>query len=133
MAATFGTTYPETLFRKSVVVSAASHGGFMCQNTLASVETFEGTVEHSTKDTLKKQLADNVVIHQTTIDNHLPPDQSQHAQSHVVFLAILRRGYFQATGVLDYILPFYRLLTRAGFVVKDSWENKILTYVMSIC
>lgn len=51
-----------------------------------------------------------------------------HARSHAVLSAILRRGYYQATGFLNSIMPFYKLLAMAGLPPAEDWGNKMLTY-----
>ena len=66
------------------------------------------------------------------MDVEFLPDQPQHAQSHPVFSAIIRRGYYQAIGFLNAIMPFCKLLALAGLPDTKAWGNKMLTFTMSI-
>ena len=93
---------------------------------------FEGDSEHSTKATFKKRLASNLNIHQQAINEQFTPDQRQHTKSNSILSATLRKGYYQAFGFLDSVIPFYRLLMEAGLSATEAWDNKILTYAMSV-
>ena len=114
MAGTFLVIYPESIFKKSGSKDAATHGGFCFQPSFGSHTVFEGTAEFSSCDALKKQLSDNLATYQESIDLEFAPEQPQNARSHTVFLAIVRRGYYQAIGFLNAIMPFYKLLAMAG-------------------
>ena len=42
------------------------------------------------------------------------------------------RGYDQAVGFLDLLVPFYNLLSGAGISPKVAWNDKMLTYVTAV-
>ena len=76
IADTFAITYPETLVKKLEKKDTASHGGYIFTPDFGFTVTFEGTVEHSTKDAMKNQLADNMDIHQSAFDTASPPQST---------------------------------------------------------
>ena len=120
MVGTFKVTFPDTIFKKLTNKDAATHAGFGFQPSFGSQTVYEGTVEFSTCDDLKKRLADNLVRFQQAIDQEFPPDQVMHARSHAVLSAILRKGYYQANGFLNSIMPFYKLLAMAGLPPAEA-------------
>ena len=132
MATSFEITHPDTIFKHSQSTAAASHGGMAFSPAFASHQVFEGSVEFSTCDEMKKRLTQNLDQYQQAIDQEFPPDQTLHARTHAVFSAIVRRGYYQATSFINSITPFYKLLTAAGLTTAEAWGNKMLTYAMSI-
>jgi hypothetical protein len=132
MAATFDIVYPETMIKKSAKAADAGHGGWTFQPSFADAKVFEGTVEHSTKGFLKRRLRENMPKHQSAIDAAYPPDQPQHSRSNAIFSDILRRGFYQADGFLEAIVPFYNLMTGANAGAKDAWDNKMLTFVLEV-
>ena len=132
MAGTFLVVYPDSIFKKSGSKDAATHGGFCFQPSFGSHTVFEGTAEFSACEALKKQLSDNLATYQESIDVEFPPEQSRNARSHAVFSAIVRRGYYQAIGFLNAIMPFYKLLAMAGLPATEACGKKMLTFTMSI-
>ena len=119
-AGTFEVIFPATIFKSSTNKDAATHAGFGFQPSFGSQTVYEGTVEFSTCDDLKKRLADNLVRFQQAIDQEFPPDQVMHGRLHAVLSAILRRGYYQATGFFNSIMPFYKLLAMAGLPPAEA-------------
>jgi hypothetical protein len=101
-------------------------------SAFSSAEVFDGDSEHSTRADYKDRLSANQDTHQQAIDEEFPPDQVLHAKTNAILSAILRKGYYQAVGFLDSMVPFYKLLTGAGLTAGEAWENKILTYSMSV-
>jgi hypothetical protein len=132
MGATFSVSYPEVLFKATESKAAAVHQGFTFQSAFSSAEVYDGDSEHSTRNSYKDRLSANQEIHQRAIDEEFPPDQVIHSKTNAIFSAILRKGYYQAVGFLDSLMPFYKLLTGAGLTKAEAWDNKILTYAMSV-
>ena len=132
MALTFGQKYIDTIFRHSTSPKDAARGGFVFQPAFSSFDVFEGDLEHSTKQEMLDTLEVNRGRHQEAIDGRFPPDQPQQAKAHAVFSAILRRGYFQATGFINSISPFYRMMIGATIPGDEAWDVKTLTYSKAV-
>ena len=52
-------------------------------------------------------------------------------KTNAVFSAILRLGYFQAVGFLEYLLLFCKITTQAGLSEAEAWL-KCLTYARAV-
>ena len=96
-----------------------------------SPEVFEGNIEHSTKATMLKTLEGNQRQGQAAIDARFPPDQRSNVKVHAVLSYILRKGYFQAVGFVESILPFHRMLTGAQIDSGTAWD-RVLGYTKAV-
>ena len=132
MSATFDIRFPETMIKKSNKAEDATHEGWAFTPSFSSIKIFEGNIDHSTRATLLRKLRNNKIMHQSAIDEEFPPDQSQHMRMNLIFSDILGRGYDQAVGFLNSLIPFYNLLSGAGVSDKVAWDDKMLTYVTAV-
>ena len=132
MEATFAVTYPEGMFTSTETKAGAAHQGFAFKSAFGSAEVYDGDIEHSTRANWKGKLSTNQETHQQAIDEEFPPDQVLHSKTNAILSAILRKGYTQAVGLLDSLIPFNKLLTGAGLSAGEAWDNKVLTYSMSV-
>jgi len=47
-------------------------------------------------------------------------------------LEILRKGYFQVVGLVELMLPFYKMMTGTGLDSKEAYDNKACTYLKAV-
>ena len=127
----FSIPYPETIYRVSTTAKDAHRGGIVFMPAFGSAEVFEGSIENSTKSTLLKTLENNQRQGQAAIDARFPPDQRQHTKVHAVLSHIMRKGYYQAVGFVESILPFHRMLTGAQIEGATAWD-RVLGYTKAV-
>ena len=127
----FTIEFPETIYRVSTAAKDAHKGGIVFMPAFTSADVFEGNIEHSTKATMLKTLENNQRQGQAAIDARFPPDQLHHTKIHAVLSHIMRKGYYQAVGFVESILPFYRMLTGAQIDGTTAWE-RVLGYTKAV-
>ena len=101
------------------------------QPPFASAEVFEGDIENSTKAAMLAALETNQRQGQAAIDTRFPPDQSHHVKVHAVLSFIIRKGYYQAVGFLQSVLPFNRMMTGAQIDMETAWD-RVLGYTKAV-
>ena len=110
----------------------AANDGVVFSAPFSSAEVFEGALETGTKANILQALSTNRERRQTAINSRFPPDQPKHTKSHAICSEILRKGYFQAVGLVESMLPFYKMMTGAGLGSKEAWDNKECTYLKAV-
>ena len=128
----FAVTFPESMFRQSTSNVHAANDGVVFSAPFSSAEVFEGALETGTKANILQALSTNRERRQTAINSRFPPDQPKHTKSHAICSEILRKGYFQAVGLVESMLPFYKMMTGAGLGSKEAWDNKECTYLKAV-
>ena len=96
-----------------------------------SQEIFQGDIEHSTKGQMLKTLESNQRQGQAAIDARFPPERQANAKVHAVLSFILRKGYYQAVGFLESVLPFNRMMTGAQISTDTAWD-RVLGYTKAV-
>lgn len=127
----FDIPFPESIFRESKAEKDQAHGGIVFVPAMATADIFDGTTINSTRDAMKLSLQQNRDHVQAAIDQRFPPDQRNHVMANSIASYILRQGYFQSTGFVDSIMPFYKLMTEAGLSNSEAWA-KCLTYAKAV-
>ncbi len=74
---------------------------------------FKGDFEHSTKTEMVSKLQVLRAQAQVAIDLKFPANKVEHVKTHAVASYVLRKGFYQAVGLLDSFLPFYDMMHNA--------------------
>ncbi|EJK62693.1 hypothetical protein THAOC_16684 [Thalassiosira oceanica] len=93
-----------------------------------NTKIFEGSVNRSTLNTCKKDLAKVMSRFQKDINSVYPRSRSKTAvASNAVLSDILLRGNSHAVGFIESWMPFYRFLAKSGMSKGDAWDT-VLAY-----
>jgi len=131
VTSTFEITYPEVFFKASTNMQEVTVGGFKFQPSFGSEDAFEGTSEFSPLRRFLNNLRNNRDRTQQSINARFPSHEPKSARPNAVLSEILRMGYFQAVGFLQSLLPFSKMMTKAGLSPEVAW-TKCLTYALAV-
>jgi len=89
---------------------------------------FEGALQKGSKVTLTQTL--DVELEQIqAINSWFLSDQPKHTKTCGICFTFLRKVYFHTVGLIESILPFYKMMTWAGLSPNEGRDKKVCTHV----